>query len=306
MGIRCFALSVAIALSSTLVQVQASLITWTIDSTQSVVRLNLPDQSVSIDALTATVRLRNANNNAWSDAGGRASNVTGTLATNYSEGGGSASLTFLQGLHNASAIQYGSFRPNPAAFDPNAVNGDNPDGQFTNTTGAAAAFAAKVRGSISIVTVDLGFLAIRNVEYDASGTAILNGGGGNFSGGAGQTNLGISNGTADVDGLAINIPFLFSGQPIPDIANADLGALLGGQLQPNSDSITIENMGGLDRKLTKLINIPLAFDLEGTVISGFINGQMVAYATVPEPSSVSLVSICVGLVACRYRRRMGL
>lgn len=295
---------VSVFLSSVSTRVDASLITWNIDSTQSVVRLNLPDQNLTFDGITANVRLRNANNNAWSDDGGRASRVTGTLATTYSESGSSASLTFLQGLHNATAIQYGSFRPDPASFNPGNVNADNPDGQFSGTGGAPASFAAKIRGAISILQVDLAFLAIRNVAYDLSGTASLSGGGGVFSGGAGETSLGIASGTADIDGLAINIPFLFSGQPIPDISNANLGDLLGGQLEVNTGGITIDNLGGLDRRLTKQINIPLAFDVDGIVVSGFINGQVVATATVPEPSSLSLLAVGLGCVFCRTRRSM--
>jgi hypothetical protein len=295
------ALLVMVLFSGVSTRVGASLITWNIDSTQSIVRLNLPDQNITVDGITANVRLRNANNSNWSDDGGRASRVTGTLATNYSEGGSSASLTFLQGLHNATAIEFGSFRPNPAAFDSSLVNASNPDGQFANTSGAPAAFAAKIRGN-ALLTFDLAFLAIRSVEYDASGTATLNGGAGAYSGGASQTNLGVSAGFASIDGL--NVGFPINSQLIPDINNQDLGSLLGGQLEVNAGTISIANLGGLDRRLTKLINIPLSFDVDGIIVSGFINGQIVATATVPEPSSVSLLAIGLGLAVARGRRSL--
>jgi len=276
-------------------QVRAGTVTWTIDSAQSVVRLNLPDQTLSVDGTSVLVQIRNSNNAAWSDAGGRASFVTGTLATNYSETASSATLTYLQGSHNASAIQFGSFRPNPAAFNPSNTNADNPDGQFSNTSGAPAAFAAKIRGVAGgFLTLDLAFLAIRDVQYDFGGTALLSGSDGSFTGGQSQTTLGLASGSASIDGLSA---FLV-GQVIPDINNADISDLLGSALQTNSASLQIATVGS-QRRLTQQINTPLTFDVDGTLVNGFINGQIVAFSAVPEPSSIALVVLSLGFFARR-------
>src|SRR5690606_2652074 len=69
----------------------AATIAWAIDSSQSSITLDVPDQSVSLGGTTATIRLRDAgNNNQWTQ--GRTAAVAGTLVTDYVDG---VSIEFL-------------------------------------------------------------------------------------------------------------------------------------------------------------------------------------------------------------------
>jgi hypothetical protein len=279
----------------------AAIVNWDIDATQSKITLAIPDTKLNLDGTDLTARVRNQStasggNNVWNV--GNSAFMDGTLKTNYKELTGN-SITFLS--HSPGDIvglNSGNYRPNPAAFNPGSTNAENPDGQFTNTTTAPAVFGARVRASVSILTVDAGFLDIRNVSYDAQSGVLATAGNVNttqtFNSAA--VNFGILNALVDLDGLSI----IIVGQPIPDTLALPLALPLA--LNSNAGG-TITNLGGLARKLTVPISIPLALEIEGIVLNMNITGQVVATALVPEPSSLMMAGVgLVGLAVCARRR----
>jgi hypothetical protein len=274
---------------------QSALVTWNIDSSQSFLRLTIPDQDLVLGGQDLIIRLRDVgNNDAWTDAGGRASNIQGTLATNFS----GSSISYLSGQHSVTAIESGSFRPNPAAWNSGLVNGENPDGQYSNNSGAPAAFAARVyAGALGgFLNFDAAFLAIRDVSYALSGSSNLSSSGGlQVADDPSNFLLGIESSSIDIDGLDLG----FLGQPIPDIRDQSLGGLLGSS---SANTLEIENLGGLDRKLTQLIEISVEFDVNGILVQGSASGQIVAFATIPEPSSASLLALATFVGMFRRRR----
>jgi hypothetical protein len=290
---KCAAICMALGLLAVAAPARAALVSWDVDPAQSFVRLNIPDQQVTVDTTTATIRIRAANSATWSDTTGRRAFLDGEISSNLVDG---ASIAFNGGSNNLFALETGSFRPNPAQFDPNATNADNPDGQYTGTGGVAAAYAAKVRGSVSILTLDLAFIAFRDVFFDiASGVLALDGGGA-FAGGA--NNFGIDSALLDVDGLNAAIV----GQVIPDVLSEPLSGLSG----LNTGGGVVTNLGGLDRKLTITVSVPISIDLEGTIVTASATGTIVAFATltvIPEPSSVLLAGFAAfGLIWAGRRR----
>ncbi len=286
----CAAMLMAVGLLAVASPARAAIISWDVDPTQSFVRLNIPDQAVSFDGTNATVRIRNnQNTSAWSDAGGRRAFLDGTIASNLIDG---SSISFTGGSSNLFALESGSFRPDPAAFDPDAANGDNPDGQFINTNGAAAAFAATVRASVSILTLDLAKIAFRDVVFDINSGSLALDGGGNFAGGS---DFGIATSVLDVDGLSAALV----GQLIPDILSTPVNGLMG----VNTTGGVVTNLGGLDRMLTITITVPITIDFEGVPLTASATGQIVAFATVPEPSSVLLAGFAAFGLCWAGRRR---
>lgn len=292
-------LSVASALALVLSasSAMAAPLTWTVDSAQSFVRLNIPDSQVTLDGIAVNVRIRNQDNSNWSDAGGRRAFLDGTISTDYVDG---SSISFLSGQHALAAIEAGSFRPNPAAFDPGATNGDNPDGSYTNSSGAPAAYAAKVRAQGAsfpanlLGQLDLGYIAFRDVNFDVDSGALALDGGGSFVGGS--NNFGIASANLDVDGQDVSLV----GQVVPDMLNESLTGLTG----LNTAGGTVTVIDALTRQLVFNVNVPISIDLDGTILNATASGQIVAFAIVPEPSSIALAGFgVVGLVTMAYRRR---
>ena len=272
---------------------QDGLVSWDVDPSQSYVRLAIPDTTLDLNGTAVTVRLRDANSNAWSDAGGRRAFLDGTIETDLNDG---SSVEFLSGTHNLFALEQTLLRPNPAQFDPGAVNADNPDGQYTGTGTALAAYGAKVRGTaLSIITFDAAYLAFRDVLFDiASGVVPLTGGT-TIAGSA--TNVGIASANIDADGLALPLGL---GQPIPDLINQNvsLGTLT------NVAGGTVTNLGGDFRKLLLTVNVPISLDVEGIIVNGTATGQIVAFATVPEPSTVLMATMAMLGLCWTGRRRL--
>jgi hypothetical protein len=271
---------------------QASPVSWNVDPVQSYIRLSIPDQSVVIDGTSVTMRLRGANNAAWSDSNGARAFLDGTIATELQPG----SIEFLGSAHNLFALESGSYRPSPAQWDPNATNVDNPDGQYIGTDGAPAAFAAKARGSVLLITPDLAYLAFRSVQFDVDSGAIplaYNFGGATFAGGT--NSFGIQSAAIDIDGLAAQLV----GQPVPDMRNKLLSDLIGWNVLGG----TIVNFTSFGPELTLLVNTPIAIEVDGVPLQAIVSGQIVAYTTIPEPSSILLAGCAAfGLfVACRRR-----
>lgn len=274
---------------------QAALVHWNVDPTQSFVRLNIPDQEISIDGATVTLRIRNSQNTAaWSDAGGRRAFLDGTIATNLSEGN---SISILGGQSSLMALESGSFRPNPAAFDPDATNTDNPDGQYMDTSGAPAAFAATARAATVILfptTIDIAKIAFRNVEFGIDSGILALDGGGAFAGG---WSFGIDSSEFDADAVTS-----IAGQPIPDVLGLPLG-----MTGVNSGGGAVTIFGGLNYQLTIDIDVPIQFELDGTPLNASLTGTIVAIAMIPEPSSALLAGFAaLGLCCagrCRFCRR---
>ena len=304
-------------------QSQAALIAWNIDSAQSYVRLNLPlttTSEVDIAGVPTTVYIHLANqsqsaagigtalstalsNGSWSDAQGRRAAIEGTLATNYFEEWFPTpgnSIEFLQGQHSSVAVQSFNAIPNPGVW-----NGS----EYTDNSTAPAAFGVRLNAYTAInvfgtlrvaLSSTVGYLAIRDVEYDIDGVVNLGGLAGNYGQAGGGIQLGVVAGSADIKG---ETPFGLS--LLPSLRDEDLTGLTGGGLLSNVvNDLTITNLGGFDRRLTQTINIPLEFDVDGIILTGSIQGLLVATAAVPEPTSGILVGI--GLVALLRRRRLSL
>jgi Dockerin type I domain/PEP-CTERM motif len=263
-------LLVAAAWSATASFAGADLVTWDIDSAQSSVRLTIPDQTVNIPGTgDVTVMLRDAGSTTqWTDAGGRNAFLDGTVATNYAD---ASSIEFLSGMHDIFALQGVSVRPNPAQFT-GPADADNPDGTYAGTATAPAAYGAKVRGTVSIFTVDAAYIALRDVVYDISSGAVPLGAGTTIA--ASTSNFGVTSASIDADGLPLPLSL---GQPIPDTRDAALSPLSG--LDTAAGSVI--NTGGLGRKLTYNISTSIQVDIQGVLLTGSASGQIVAFATLP-------------------------
>jgi hypothetical protein len=270
---------------------RADIISWDIDPVESFVQLTVPDQAVTVGTTNATIRLRdNDSTTVWTPAGGRSAFVDGTIQTDYFDG---VSIRFLSGTHDMFALEQANVRPNPAQFtgDPNE---DNPDGVYEGTGAALAAYGARVRAT-AIITLDVAYLAIRDVEYNISSGVIPLGGGTTIGGSS--SNFGISSASADVDGLNTLI-----GQVIPDVRDGALLPIIG--LEEAAG--VVDDLGGGLRRLTYNVDVDVTINLEGTILTGTASGKIVAYATVvPEPGSLGLAGMgLMALVGRRIRRRV--
>src|SRR5262245_53194516 len=115
---RIFFAMVALLLTA---PARADLVSWEIDESQSEIELVVPDQVVDLDGLVTTIRLRNpsgGNDGPWNV--GNVASVGGELLTNYEHG---VSIQFLP-VQLASGVASGSYRPNPASFDPLLANAE--------------------------------------------------------------------------------------------------------------------------------------------------------------------------------------
>jgi len=282
----------AVAAISLPVLGQAATIVWAIDDTQSALTLNVPDQSVSLDGITATIQLRNADNSTWSQ--GRTAAVAGTLTTDFVDG---VSIEFLSGQHNAFGLTSGSFRPNPDDFDPNATNAENPNGQFIGTSTADAVFAAKVRASVSFLTLDVAYIGFLDVAYDiGSGAVPITGTSFDSSG----LSVGVDQSLVALDGLSTLV-----GQVIPD-TDGTLFANIFGANGAAGGSVTAPDPinDPLLRRLEIPVDVPLTLTLEGTNLNASATGTIVAFALVPEPATaLLLLGGLVGLAGVGRPRR---
>jgi len=252
-------------------------LTWNVDPASSYIRLTIPDQTITVTGVgEVTLRVRDAGSTTqWTDAGGRRTSLDGAIATDYREG---ASMTFLSGAHDLYARETTSLRPNPAQWSAATAS-------YSGTGTAPAALGGRLRGTYTLilpVTFDAAFLAFRSVQLDithaaAGPIAISNGA---FA--PNSTRCGIAAARADADGLELPLSL---GQPIPDVLHGELDPVV----EANTAGGTIANVGGLNRKLTYTINVPsLLIDLSGTLVSGSAAGQIVAYATLPEPPTLRI------------------
>ncbi len=292
-GLKGVAIALTAALFAAPTIAGAAPLTWAIDDSQSSLTLNVPDQSVTLDGTTATIRLRNADNSAWSQ--GKTAAVAGTLSTDFVDG---VSIEFLSGQHNAFGLTSGSFRPNPADFDPGATNAENPDGQFTGTSTAPAVFAAKVRASVSFVTLDVAWISFLDVAYDLDSAGPLAiGGGGAFAGNA--LAVGVESATVALDGLSTLV-----GQVIPDTPGTPFDNIFGANTLAGATVTTPDPVGNpLLRQLTIPVDVPLSLTLEGTNLNASATGEIVAFALVPEPTTLLLLAGGLAGLAVHGRKR---
>ncbi len=248
---------------------RALTLTWDVDSAASSIQLTVPDQTVHVthnNIGDIKILMRDPSNDSqWTEAGGRRAYIDGTITTPYVD---STSITFLSGSNNLYALEQANLRPNPADWNAAALS-------YTNTRTAPAGLGARVRGNyIIIFTFDIAYLALRDIRFDIAGGSLPITGGA-FPGG--QTRLAISSAVGDVDGLELPLSL---GQPVPDLWRESLTPIVG----TNSSGGTVQDLGGRNRKLTYTINLPsISIDLQGTMLTGSAAGQIVAYATLPEP-----------------------
>jgi len=259
---------------------------WTVDPAQSSISLNVPDQVVVSGDTSITIRFRDASNaSTWNQ--GRTAPVAGTLATNYVDG---TSIEFLGGAHDVYALTTGSFRPDPAAFDPGA-------GVYVGTTTAPAVYAARVRATVSLLTVDAGFVSFLEVRYDVLSGVLPIDGSGSFA--AHALTIGLADALLAFDGLNVTPLDL----PIPDAPPTPVGALLGANAAASAFVTAPDPIGDpLLRRLTIAVNVPFQLDLLGTPLNASASGLLVAYAyLVPEPGT--LVLLAFGLAGLAIVRR---
>lgn len=299
----CAMAGVAAAICFFIGTADGSMISWTIDSSQSKLTLAIPDTKLDLDGTAVTVRIRNQSssgggNNVWNV--GNSAPIAGTLETNYTDGLAIKFFPTASGV--IVGVNSGNYRPNPAAFNPLNTNAENPDGQYENTSTAPAVFGARARASVSILTVDAGFLGFHDVSYNLTSASIPIAGFTTFP--ASSTDFGILESKLDFDGVALPLGL---GQPIPDILDTPLDNLIG----PNSGgAASIISLGGLMRQMTIPIVEIIPLDLGGgVVINATATGTIVATALVPEPSTFALgAAACIPLaliVRCSRRRLRG-
>jgi hypothetical protein len=278
----------------------AAPVTWDIDVSQSDMTLSVPQQTLTVGAVTATVRVRNqgttGSGGSWT-LGNKAS-VDGTLLTDYVDG---SSIQFVTNpIGNVFANNSGSYRPNPAAFNSTSTNTANPAGQYTNTTTAPAAFGARVHISAlgGFVQGDAGQVSFQNVLLNVLNTSVLPITGINFNSTGVQ--VGIDSSLVNFDGAVVGL----AGQVIPDSSQSPFLNIFAAN---GTTTSTVENLGGLLRKLTVNVSIPnLTLDFGGNLLTAGIAGKFVAFATIPEPSTLLLGSIgIIALGIAGRRKRLG-
>lgn len=290
---RVFAGALAMLASSALFASTASAVSvsWDVNPAQSSFKLTVPDQTVTLGTITATMRLRNQNNATWTQNNAP---VDGLLATDVALSGLTPTgIQFLGGASSLVGVDTGSYRPNPAAYATNVTDTLNTAGTFTNTTSGSQVYAARVNASVSIITLNTGYIAFDNMQFDVASlmTAIT---GTSFITTALQ--VGIQDSQINFDGINT-----IAGQVVPD-TQAQSGPILATNTGGPAGSIV--NLGGNDFRLTVPFNLPVQISLGGVNLNATATGTLVGYATiVPEPATLALTGLGVAAIASYARRR---
>lgn len=279
---RLAAVAIGVALAS---PASAFLVNWDIDPSLSSFKLAVPDQTVTIGTITATMRLRNQNNATWTQNNAP---VDGLLATSLT--GSMTQIQFLGGSSSLVGVNTTNYRPNPAAYNTAVTDATNSAGTFTNTSSAAGVYGARVNASISIITTNLGYIAFRNVQYDvASAVTALTG----TSFLANVLSVGIQDSQIAFDSIA-------GGTSGVGDALGQSGAIMA--VNSGAGAGSLVNLGGPNYRITVPFNLPVAISLSGVNLNATATGTLVGFATIPEPTTLVLVALGVAGVA-GYRRR---
>ena len=265
----------------------AFLVSWDVDPSLSSFKLAIPDQTTTLGTLTATMRLRNQNNGTWTTNNAP---VDGLLATDI--GAGISSIQFLGGSSSLVGVNTGSYRPNPAAYNTAVTDATNTAGTFTNTSSAAAVYAARVNASVSIITINVGYISFDNMSYDVSSaaTAIT---GTSFLSNA--LTVGILDSTTHFDSVNGGTTGIGDAQGnTGPISAVNSGAGAG----------SIVNLGGGNYRLTVPISEPVFINLSGVTLNATATGTLVAFAFIPEPATLMLLGAGVVGLAAYGRRRI--
>lgn len=289
---RVFAGALAMLASSAFFASTASAvaISWDINPAESSFKLAVPDQTVTLGTITATMRLRNMNNAAWTTNNAQ---VDGLLATNVATTGPSTptSIQFLGGASSLVGVDSGSYRPNPAAYATNVTDTLNTAGTFTNTTAGSQVYAARVNASVSIITLNIGYIGFDNVQFDVASLVTA------------------------VTGTSFLTTALQVGIQDSQINFDSVSTLTGiGDTQAQSGPILATNTSGPvgsvvpfgppnNYRLTVPFNLPVFISLSGVNLTATATGTLVGYAFVPEPATFMLTGLGVAAIASYARRR---
>ena len=261
---------------------------WFINSSQSKVTLSIPDQVVDGNKLG----FRNQTGSGSSWTAGNSTNLSGFISTDFSPYS-SNPVQFGSGSTIA-GLNSGNYRPNPAAFNPFSTSTVNQDGTYTNTSTAPGVLGAKVV-AVDVLGAAAAYIAFRDTNFDISSGPLTTTPTGAFTRSFNSAGLqfGISSSGFDLDGLSI----ILLGQFIPDL-HTTVGNFMGTNTNPNG----LLALEGLVYKMTIPLSVPLAIDLEGTVLSATLSGQIVAYY-MPEPSAFMMGGMGLAALVVYARRR---
>lgn len=258
-------------------QARAEMVTWTIDSSQSWIRLTIPDQSILVGGNPVPAWLRGAPAtfdpnvpsqppvaSGWADSAGRLTNVQGTLTTDYVEG---SSIQFTFGSDAMSLGEVGNFIPNRNFYSAGPPEAYNYHTLPANGHPACFAFDLTLGGFSRIAPC-----TIWGMNFDSDGLINLSGSGPWTQSGGSMVIGGEAGATLDF------WPFIIT---TPD--RQSIGTTQG----TNSGNVVIEDVGGGVRKMT--INVDCVFTV---IISGLplvgskFQGQIVATTTLTQPAQI--------------------
>jgi hypothetical protein len=281
---------------------QADPLTFTLDSTQSYVTLNIPNFSLSGLAINTTGQ--NQTNGApigtaWSASTntGNTAFVSGTIATDLNFGNNNVTgVQFISGSNTLAALVSGNYRPNPAAY--NAVTSAyNNNGAAPQNYGVTAhtplgnaslsSFANTVYDIGTPSKIPVGILSPPNT-FPTDGYSASN-----------WVQTGISNTIFSTQGLSL----FLEGQVIPNFVTT-LGAI--GTTTPGSGLGMFTFTTATNLQMVVPVNVPFSIDLgSGIFLNGTETGQYVANAAVPEPSTLVMAGVgFVSIVTLLRRRRL--
>lgn len=275
-------------------RIQANVVVdWSIDSSQSFVRLNLNDTNhgagLGVTGFRDQTNLGSPVASSWTDTGKKLAALSGFLSSTMTAN----DITFVLGSHAAPAVASGQFRPDAASWNGSTFNTGN--GATTPSV-----FAADFIWQPGVLNAQVGFVNFYNVNTNYGGTVT---GLTNYSGsGSGSLTVGLASGTTlDFDRTGI----LPNGLMTAD-GRTSLSAVQGTAALTGTNSLTIAHLGGLTRRLTLTYSVPVTLSLPNfgnggnLLYSGTIDSTIVAVGTVPEPASVSLMGLA--LTFCAFRR----